>query len=742
MTPSTHNITTSRDPRLQRQEQTPHNNNNRSQQQGQKDNIMNDRQALDPRQRDKSNIRRTKKNFERTQGPTVSNINSKRRSRSQSPSNERETKIQRIDGYPKNRDARLDLDKHLRVERQPKRRRSLDGTENASDTRIVFQDNQGQFEQRGYRGRGNTDRGRGDRGRGDRGRGDRGRGDRGRGDRGRGDRGRGGRGRDWDRSGKPNRDDKGQYHRGPRHREDEMRQRTVHLKPESHNSPQAQFDDIEPETVPEPRPLFSKEEVAELQSNEVPLNENDSESAPIPQELTLEHKSVILEEAKRRVEAGDISQEQYIELIDKLAEFYELQRQQELEIQHFDENIHEHNVNETPEVLAPPSPDPLGPGPRNQHGRGGRSNRRSWKRRPEGSRQPHRDGPPRKEQRIDEPWRRDGPPRSNPGFEGPPRPIRKPRMDDKRRDHPNVREGRPPMDRPGPPDDGPWRESERLPPHGRGSSRQHHPPQNIEELEMRSRERDPGMNFRQFDERFHHDEPLLDRGRTLHPEIPPLGHGRPVDHFQGPPGGPGHELPPHLRPAGPMPHPMEPGTSIRISGPPREIIIASESEQIPVSHSGPPGMHHGPHPVESSRHLGIFPEQGLPIAHHGEPGPHPGEPDLRQLIHHREPRPLLGEPGIPPIVSHGEPGLLPNIHPGERGRLPGMHPGEPGCHPVHLHRESSPIRHLGEGPDLPGQPGLYPGHQDIIVVPGQQGNAVPHLLGPGQGSPQRHGKSV
>lgn len=616
LTPATHSITSSRDPRLQRQEQAPsHNNNNGSQHQRNKDNAANHAQAVDPRVRDKASFSRNDRNIDRTDHLSVPN--NKRRSRSQSPINEREKKIPRHDVPPKNKDIRPEPDKHHREERPPKRRRSLEGTENISDSNREFP-----IENRGYRGRV--------------------------------ERGRGFRGRDRGRTNRPIRDDKGMHVRGPRTREEGLRTR-VH--PEGRTLPAVQSVDSAPEKVPnliKPKPLLSDQEVMEIRSKD---SGNEPENATIPQELTLEHKNVILEEAKRRLEAGDISQEQYIELIDKLAEFYELQRQQEQEAgnETLDRKAHDHNLVERSEVHGPPVSDP-----RNLNGRGGRANRIPRNRRPnEGNRQPpHRDGPLRNEG-MDDPRRRDGPPRVNQpgGFEGPPRPSRLIRVEDQKRDHPLGRmEGLP-------------NERERLPPHdhmqphhmlidGRHPPDQGLPgrfiPPNADERDFRG----PGPHPRHFEEPHHQVEALTDgRGH-------PFGHGRPVEHFQAPlpghhrpPLGPGHEIPPHVRttqPGGPVQIvSMETRPSIRMEG--------------PGHHPGEPGITPGLHPMELGPPLGHRP---------GEPGHHPGH-------------------------QHGEPSHHPGLRPVEAGMHPGQHPGQPGLNPGH-----QPGLHPGHHPGEPGPQGL------------------------------------
>ena len=416
---------------------------------------------------------------------------------------------------------------------------------------------------------------------------------------------------------------------------------------------------------------MSKEEVQEIRAKDsVP------ENATIPQELTLEHKSIILEEAKRRLEAGLISQEQYIELIDKLAEFYELQRQQELEVV---SEIPAQIVVEKPEqVHGPPNVDP-----RNQNGRGERPGRLSRNRRPnEGNRHALLgDGPGRNDQRIlRDPRRRDGPPvasRPSPPrvnisspprvsqpssvMEGPPIPSRLPRIEDHRRDLPHgVRvEGALVQRVPHPP--------EHLQPRPL-LNLDHHPPDqgpsvrflpsNNDNRELRG----PGPHQQHIEEPHFRGEILVDsRGHPLQ-ELPSFGHGRPVDHFQGqppghhgPPVGPGHEVPPHIRTTqagGLVQHIGEP--SLNPGQHPRELPLHRHLEPVHLGqHLSEHSIHHLPHPGEPIQH---------PAQH---PGQRPGQPG-----HH---------PGIPPVHSGFHPGLRSSehsLHQAEELGLSGHHPDE------------------------------------------------------------------
>ncbi|XP_001641783.2 pre-mRNA cleavage complex 2 protein Pcf11 [Nematostella vectensis] len=101
-----------------------------------------------------------------------------------------------------------------------------------------------------------------------------------------------------------------------------------------------------------PKPLLSAKELSEIRLHHGSTEPVDPASIPplmggglpkqqryestgpqcdVPHELSLEHREVILKEAENRLTEGLISKDQYVELIDKLFEFYELQRQVEWE---------------------------------------------------------------------------------------------------------------------------------------------------------------------------------------------------------------------------------------------------------------------------------------------------------------------------------------------------------------------------------------------------------------------------
>lgn len=285
-------------------------------------------------------------------------------------------------------------------------------------------------------------------------------------------------------------------------------------------------------------------------------------------------------------------------MIDKLAEFYELQRKQELEgSQQFidDVQLNEKESRQLPEEHRPPEFEHQ----RNENRRG---RERMGPARNNGPRHLQRDGPLRRGPRMEEPWRREGPGmmggpvRMNrppvrmegidgpDSFEGPPRPGRmimmeEPHLINERMDPhhmirgPPRREGSPLMDLPGPPNEnGPWRtvDHDRVPPlHDLGPPNHHRFPEGPHPMDEghlgpflpQSRGPPPIEDFhggppRTFEEPF--------PGEPHHPpDMIPIGHGRPVEHFQGHPIGPGHHGPPHE-----PPHHGPPLQPIQMSGSP------------------------------------------------------------------------------------------------------------------------------------------------------------------------------